>query len=139
MTYSKTQSAKMKKTVGALLIISIILCSFGCGSSKDQVKADPQAKKESKKASDSQEQMEVLISKLYLIGSQEDQFRAVQEKYVPKVEKAMRERNIEAVRSLRDQQLAEIKSILSETQYEAFEEEMKRQANERRGIPTVPK
>lgn len=129
----------MNKVVFAFLIISLSFITMGCGSSKDQVNTEPQAKKERKRGDDREEKMNELISKLYLIGTQEDQFRAIQDKYEEKMKKAMRERNMESINALRTQQLAEIKSILSDTQYAAFEEEMQRQVREQRAAAPTPK
>lgn len=129
----------MKKILFAILLAVIALGVMSCGSSKDQVSTDAQPKKERKRGGDREEKMNELISKLYLIGAQEDQFRAIQEKYEPKMEKAMRERNMDSMKALRDQQLAEIKSILSDTQYAAFEEEMQRQVREQRAAAPTPK
>lgn len=129
----------MNKVILTFLIFSLSLLTIGCGSTKDQVSQAPEAKKERKRDNDREEKMNELISKLYLIGAQEDQFRAIQEKYEPKMEKAMRERNMDSMKALRDQQLAEIKSILSDTQYAAFEEEMQRQVREQRSAAPTPK
>lgn len=129
----------MKKILFAILLAVITFGAMSCGSSKDQVSTDAQPQKERKRGGDREEKMNELISKLYLIGAQEDQFRAIQEKYEPKMEKAMRERNMDSMKALRDQQLAEIKSILSDTQYAAFEEEMQRQVREQRAAAPTPK
>ena len=127
----------MNKILIGLLLLSLSCGTIGCKSNKDQVST--KAPKEEKKAGEHREALlDEFIAKLNLIGAQEDQFRAVQNKYEIKMEKARKERNIDALRALSDQQLAEIKSILSETQFATFEEEMFKQ-RQNPGVPPPPK